>query len=108
MKRTVAALLAGTASLAALAIAVPGVASADGPDCSPQARAAVVTQVRPQVQAYVAAHPDLAAEFVKVKALPKDQRKAEVNSYMQAHPDQANDLRSIRQPLRDFRAACHK
>ncbi|NKY85933.1 hemophore-related protein [Nocardia veterana] len=108
MKRTVAALLAGTAGVAALAIAVPGVASADAPQCSPQARAQVQAQTAPQVAAFLASHPDLAGELAKVKALPKDQRKAEWKSYRQGHQQELQDFRAVRQPVIDYHRSCHK
>ncbi|KZM71436.1 hemophore-related protein [Nocardia terpenica] len=106
MKRTVAALLAGTAGLAALAIAVPGVASADTPQCNPQARAAVRAQIAPQVAAFLAGHPDLATELAKVRGLPEDQRRAEWQSYRQSHRQEIQDFRSVRQPMIDYRNAC--
>lgn len=108
MKRTVAALLAGTAGIAALAVAVPGVASADAPQCSPQARAQVQAQTAPQVAAFLASHPDLAAELAKVKGLPKEQRKAEMQAYRQGHQQELKDFREVRQPLIDYRKSCHK
>ncbi|WP_227980223.1 hemophore-related protein [Nocardia spumae] len=107
MKRTVAALLAGTAGIAALALAVPGVASADAPQCNPQARAQVQAQTAPQVASYLAAHPDLAAELAKVKGMPKDQRKAEMQAYRQGHQQELKDFRSVRQPMIDYRMSCH-
>ncbi len=108
MKRTVAALLAGTAAVAALAVAVPGVASADTPQCNPQARAQVRAQTAPQVAAFLAGHPDLAGELAKVKTLPKDQRKAEMQSYRQGHQQELKDFRGVRQPMIDYRHACHQ
>ncbi|MFF0491665.1 hemophore-related protein [Nocardia sp. NPDC003482] len=106
MKRTLAALLAGTAGAAALLVAVPGVASADGPDCGPQARAQVHAQVASRTADYLAAHPDLAAELAKVRTLPKDQRHTELQAYRQSHQQELREFRDIRQPLRDLRKAC--
>ncbi|MFI5777878.1 hemophore-related protein [Nocardia sp. NPDC051570] len=106
MKRTLAALLAATAGAATLALAVPGVASADGPDCSQQARLQIRAQVAPQTAAFLATHPDLAGELAKIKSLPKDQRKAERRAYRQSHEQEMRDFRAVRQPLIDYRRAC--
>lgn len=108
MKRTIAAALAGAAGIATIALAVPGVANADAPDCSPAARAAARADAKPKVQAYLAAHPDLKAELVKIHGLPKDQRKAERQSYKQAHPDEWQGMRDAASSLITFRQACHK
>ncbi|WP_157391512.1 hemophore-related protein [Nocardia terrae] len=108
MKRTLAATLAGAAGIAAIAFAGTGMASADTPDCSPAARVAAHQDAKPKVQAYLAANPDLKAELVKIKGLPKDQRKAEWTTYKQAHPDQIKGLRDARSAVIAFRQACHK
>ncbi|MFE3193421.1 hemophore-related protein [Nocardia sp. NPDC059240] len=108
MKRVLAATLAAAAGAATIALAVPGVASADGPDCSQAARTAAHQDAKPKVQALLAAHPDLQAEFTKIKGLPKDQRKAEWTTYKQAHPDQAQALRDARSAVITFRQNCHK
>ncbi|MCX4096012.1 hemophore-related protein [Nocardia sp. alder85J] len=108
MKRIAAGLLAGVAGLAAVVVAVPGIAGADGPQCNPQARAQARTVARGQVEAYLAGHPDVAAEVTKVKGLPKEQRRAEWQAYRQANPQQAREFRAARQPIIDYRAACHR
>ncbi|MBB5912443.1 hemophore-related protein [Nocardia transvalensis] len=108
MKRAVSVVLAGAAGLAALAIAVPGVASADGPQCGPEARAAAREQARPQIQAFLDSHPDFKAEREKIKGLPKEQRKAERQAFAQAHPQEVQDFKAAAQPIIDYRHACHK
>ncbi|MGV9833894.1 hemophore-related protein [Nocardia niigatensis] len=106
MKRTLAALLAGAAGAAAIALAVPGTASADTPQCGPQAAAAAHADAAPKVAAYLAQHPDVAAEIAKVKALPKDQRRAELKAWRQANPQEAQDLKAARQAVIDYHQAC--
>ncbi|MTE17375.1 hemophore-related protein [Nocardia aurantiaca] len=106
MKRTLAALLAGAAGAAAIALAVPGTASADTPQCGPQAAAAARADAAPKVAAYLAAHPDVAAEIAKVKTLPKDQRRAKLKAWRQANPQEAQDLRAARQAVIDYHKAC--
>ncbi|RDI68590.1 hemophore-related protein [Nocardia pseudobrasiliensis] len=108
MKRTLATLLTAAAATTALTFAVPTLAAADGPDCGPAARAQVRAQVAPQVAAFLAAHPDLAAELAKIHSLPKDQRKAERQTYRRDHAQELKDFRAVRQPLIDYRRACHR
>ncbi|MBY8862600.1 heme-binding protein [Nocardia sp. CA2R105] len=108
MKRIAAALLTATAGLATLAIALPATASADPAQCTVQNRAAAHAAAAPKVAAYLAAHPDLSAELAHIRTLPKDQRKAERQSYRQAHPDLIAGLRGARQPVIDYRHACHR
>lgn len=106
MKRTIAAALAGVAGFAVIALAVPGVATADTPQCSSEALAAARADSRAQVRAYLASHPDVATEFAKIKALPKDQRRAEWQSYKQSHPQEAQDLRTAREAVHTYRQSC--
>lgn len=107
MKRTlIAATLTG---LAGLAIAMPAAASADpGPQCNPAAAAQARADSAPKVAAFLAAHPDFAAEIAKMRGLPKDQRKAERTAYRQAHPQEAQDFKNARAAIHDYRHACHK
>lgn len=106
MKRTIAATLARAAGFAVIALAVPTVASADTPDCSPAALTAARNDAKTKVQAYLSSHPDAQAEATKIKALPKDQRRAELKSYAAAHPQDAQAIRDARQAVRDYRQAC--
>lgn len=106
MKRTIAAALAGAAAFATIALAVPGIAAADTPECSQQALDAARADSRSKVQAYLASHPDAAAEVAKIKALPKDQRRAEWQSYKQSHPQEAQDLRDARAAIHTYRQSC--
>jgi hemophore-related protein len=46
--------------------------------------------------AFMKAHPDIAAEVAKVKALPVDQRRAEIRQWLSDHPD-------ARKAIRDWR-----
>ncbi|WP_369640729.1 hemophore-related protein, partial [Nocardia sp. JMUB6875] len=59
-----------------------------------------------KVAAYLAAHPDVAAEIAKLKSLPKDQRKAERQAWRQANPQAAQDLKAARQAVIDYHKAC--
>ncbi|RMI35035.1 hemophore-related protein [Nocardia stercoris] len=108
MKRTVAAVLTGTAVTAGiLAVALPSAASADPLPCSPQSWAQVKADTAPKVQAYIAANPALQQEIGKLRGLPKDQRKAERQAFAAANPDLVAGLKAARQEAIDYRHACH-
>ena len=95
-------LLAAGAGLAVLlAVGVPAVASAESgssPSTSTAAAANCPGQVaRQSIAGYLAAHPDVAAEFAKLRSLPRDQRPAARKAYLAQHPDVAKALQGARE-----------
>ncbi|MEC3916664.1 hemophore-related protein [Nocardia sp. CDC160] len=108
MKRPLAATLVAAAGAATIALAIPTTASADTPTCGPAAAAAARADSAPKVAAYLAAHPDVAAELAKVKSLPKDQRRAELKSWRQSNPQEAQDLKAAHQAVIDYHKSCGK
>jgi hemophore-related protein len=52
---------------------------------------------------FLKAHPDIAAEIAKVKALPADQRRAEIKDWLSKHPDARQAIRDWRGDLRTQR-----
>lgn len=52
---------------------------------------------------FVSAHPDIAAEIAKVKALPADQRRAEIKKWLTSHPDARRAIRDWRGDVRTQR-----
>jgi hemophore-related protein len=55
--------------------------------------------------AFMKAHPDIAAEVAKVKAMPAADRRAEVKKWLTDHPDARTAIRDWRSGLRDQRRA---
>ena len=53
--------------------------------------------------AFLKAHPDIAAEIAKVKALPADQRRAEIRTWLTNHPDARKAIGDWRANLRNQR-----
>jgi hemophore-related protein len=101
----VRSLLAGI-GIAAVAVTVPLVvistASADpAPSGSTTSSTSCPRQsVRQEVQTYLTAHPDVAAEMKTIRALPQDQRAAARKQYLAAHTDVAAQLKTFRQDRR--------
>lgn len=92
-------LAAGSGVAVLLAVGVPAVAYAQGSGTSggTSTTASCPGQdVRTAVKAYLAAHPDVAAEVTKIHALPADQRKAARKAYLAQHADVAAALHSLR------------
>jgi hemophore-related protein len=96
-------LLAGI-GVAAVAVTVPLVvissASADPAPSGSTSSSCPRQSVRQEVQQYLAAHPDVAAEITTLQALPQDQRAAARTQYLAAHPDVAAQLKTFRQDRR--------
>lgn len=96
----VRSLLAGV-GIAVVAVAVPlvavGTASAEAPATTSDCPRIALHQ---EVKQYLAAHPDVAAEFTHLKTLPADQRAAARKEYLAAHADVAAQLKTFRQDRR--------
>lgn len=95
-------LAAGAGITALLAVGVPAVASAESgstPSAGTSTSAAATCPgqaARQSIATYVAAHPDVAEEMAKLRALPKDQRAAARKAYLAQHPDVAKALQAAR------------
>jgi hemophore-related protein len=97
----VRSLLAGV-GIAAIAVTVPlvVVSTASAEPSSSAASNCPRIAVHQEVQQYLAAHPDVAAEITHLKQLPQDQRAAARQQYLTAHPDVAAQLKTFRQDRR--------
>jgi hemophore-related protein len=95
-------LAAGAGIAVLLAVGVPAVASAQGGSTSSTTAAASGSASCPlraahqAVAAYLAAHPDVATEVAKIRALPRDQRPAARKAYLAQHPDVATAVHDLR------------
>jgi hemophore-related protein len=95
-------LAAGAGLSVLLAVGVPAVAYAESGSTpsTPSSPAAAATcpgqAARQAIAAYLAAHPDVAAEVAKIRSLPKDQRAAARKAYLAQHPDVAKALHAAR------------
>ena len=89
----------GTAAVAVavLLVAVSTASAGPGPSTSSTCPRLAV---RPEVQQYLAAHPDVAAEIATLRQLPQDQRASARTQYLTAHPDVATQLKTFRQDRR--------
>jgi hemophore-related protein len=103
----VRSLLAGI-GIAAVAVTVPLVViSSASADPAPSGSTTTSTSttcprqsVHQEVQQYLSAHPDVAAEMKTIQALPQDQRAAARKQYLAAHSDVAAQLKTFRQDRR--------
>jgi hemophore-related protein len=95
-------LAAGAGLTVLLAVGVPAVAYAGG-GSTPSTTTTTAASAncpgqtaRKAVAAYLAAHPDVAAEVAKLHSLPKDQRPAARKAYLAQHADVAKALHDLR------------
>ena len=95
-------LAAGAGLTVLLAVGVPAVASAESgatPSAGTSTAAAATCpgqEARQAIATYVAAHPDVAEEMAKLRAMPKADRPAARKAYLAEHADVAKALRAAR------------
>lgn len=80
-----------------------------GAHCTALDRWNALATAAPKVQTYLKAHPELVTELGKISAIPKGPaRHAEAKAYFSTHKDQKAALKTAREAVRDFHAACHR
>ena len=97
----VRSLLAGV-GIATVAVTVPlvVVSTASAEPSSTTTSTCPRIAIHQEVQQYLAAHPDVAAELTHLKGLPQDQRASARKDYLAAHSDVAAQLKTFRQDRR--------
>ena len=100
-----AAIGMGALAGATLLSAVPA-AFADPPNCTAADIAGVSSGVSASMSTYLFTHPDVNAFFSGLNGQPKDQIRSQVQAYMAANPQVQSDLSGIRQPLVDIQNRC--
>lgn len=81
-------------------------AAAQPPNCTAADLAGVAAGVSAATSVYLFTHPDVNAFLTSLKGQPKDEIRAQVADYLAAHPQVQAEFQGIRQPLVDFRARC--
>jgi heme-binding protein len=108
------AVFAALGTLACAALTMP-LASADPEsepapappsDCNASSLAKTVSSVTASLSDYFAAHPDANQALIDITRQPAFVAMGQVDGYFNDHPDQANDLRTIQQPLTDYKNRC--
>ncbi|MBF6334191.1 hemophore-related protein [Nocardia transvalensis] len=119
---TLRARFAAATGATALALLIPGTASADPTEqlaplldstCTFSQVDAALHDQAPQLAAILDANPDEKAQLQQLFDQPVEQRRAQVQQYLQQHPDQVqqaeNDPRAAqaRQIIRSVADTCH-
>jgi hemophore-related protein len=99
-----AAAIVGAAALGTSAVALAD--EPLPPNCTAGDFAGVQTNVSAATSAYLLTHPDVNAFFTGLKGQSADQKRDQVQAYMAANPQVQADWNGIRQPLTDFRNHC--
>ncbi|WP_099022972.1 heme-binding protein [Mycolicibacterium palauense] len=108
-RRTVLALVGGTAVAGATLLGAAPLAAAEPPvppPCSAAELARVMSGVTFETSNYLTTHPAVNDFFTGLKGQPKDQIGPQVRIYLDANPTVKADLQRIRQPAADFHQRC--
>ncbi len=97
----------GTCVAAAAMVALAAPALADPPpNCTAGDRAQVAASVSAGMSVYLFTHPVVNDFFTGLKGQPVDTVKPQVQAFLDANPQVKAEVGAIRQPLADFRARC--
>lgn len=100
-------LVLGSAVAAGALFATAGTAWADvPPNCTTADVAGVAAGVSAATSVYLFTHPDVNAFFTGLVGKSPDELRSDVQSYMAANPQTAAEVRAVRQPMTDLRARC--
>lgn len=103
-RRTAASVIGAGGVL--LALAAPALADTP-PGCSVADFTSVATGVNAATTAYLFTHPDVNAFFSGLQGQPKASVKPQVEAYLQANPQVRAELQSITAPGEDLRHRCN-
>ena len=76
------------------------------PNCSPADWAGIRAGVAAATSAYLFTHPPVNAFFATLKGQSRDQMRPQVQEYLDANPQVRAELESIKQPADDFLNRC--
>jgi heme-binding protein len=105
-RRAVAGAIAAGAIAGTALLGTAPTALADPPNCTAADLAGVASGVSAATSAYLFTHPEVNAFFTSLKGLPKSEIRDDVQAYMAANPQVQAELQTIRQPLVDLRNRC--
>jgi hemophore-related protein len=76
------------------------------PNCSPADWAGVRAGVAAALSAYLFTHPPVNDFFATLKGQSRDQIRPQLQQYLDANPQVRNELQGIKQPAEDFLNRC--
>jgi len=81
-------------------------ALATPPNCTAADLAGVSAGVSAATSAYLFTHPDVNAFFTGLEGAPRDTLRPQIQQYLDANPQVKDELAGIRQPLVDLKNRC--
>jgi hemophore-related protein len=78
------------------------------PNCSPADWAGVRAGVAAAVSTYLFTHPPVNEFFATLKGQSRDQMRPQLQAYLDANPQVRTDLQGIKQPADDFLNRCNQ
>jgi hemophore-related protein len=91
----------------AMLVGTSATAAADPPNCTAADLAGVMSGVSAGTSAYLFTHPDVNDFFTSLKGKPRDEMRTDVEAYMAANPQVSDELKNVRQSAADFRERCN-
>lgn len=88
-------------------IGTAATAAADPPNCTAADLAGVMSGVSAGTSAYLFTHPDVNDFFTSLKGKPREQMRTDIEAYMAANPQVRDELKNVRQAATDFRDRCN-
>ena len=106
VRGVVAVALAGAMFLGGAAAASAEPPMPPPPNCSPADWAGVRAGVAAAVSTYLFTHPPVNDFFATLKGQSRDQMRPQLQAYLDANPQVRTDLQGIKQPADDFLNRC--
>ncbi len=100
------ALTVGAVAGALFVAALPTAVADTPPNCTAADLSGVAAGVSAATSVYLFTHPDVNAFLAGLAGQPRDEIRPQVQQYMDANPQTAAEIRVIRQPLADLRDRC--
>lgn|SRR5690348_5918894 len=99
--------VAGAIGAGAMLLAAAPLASAEPPpNCTAADLSGVASGVSASTSAYLFTHPEVNNFFTSLHGLPHEEIRPKVDEYFAANPQIAAELNGIRKPLQDIRIRC--
>ena len=101
-RRVIGGVVGAGAVAGALLVGMAPAALATPPNCT----AADLAGVSAATSAYLFTHPDVNAFFTGLEGAPRDTLRPQIQQYLDANPQIRDELAGIRQPLVDLKNRC--
>ena len=106
VRRVAIGAIGSAAAATMLLAAAPSALANSQPNCSAADLAGVASGVSAATSAYLFTHPEVNDFFTSLHSLKPEEMKPKVDAYFAANPQVQNELGAVRQPLTDTKNRC--